>query len=209
MPSAHALVTFAAAALVLLLIPGPAVLFIVNRAVVGGRQVGVAAVAGLEVGDLIQATAAALGLSAIIATSAAVFAAVKWAGVVYLIVTGIRTMSSPASALGGGDVPATRHVFRQGVLVNVLNPKTSMFFLSIFPQFIDPHSGHAVAQSLVLGLLFVTMASVYNGACALLASRLGQRLVDSRRLPFVRRWVSGGVFVGLGLLAAAVGPGHR
>lgn len=204
MPAAHALLTFAAATMVLLLIPGPAVLFILNHSITGGRNAALAAVAGLEIGDALQAVAAAAGLSAIIATSATAFSAVKWVGVAYLVVTGLRTLSRPASRLtaGAGAGPRRAHLVRQGILVNALNPKTSMFFLSIFPQFIDPNAGHTMAQSLVLGAVFVVMATVTNGAYAIIASHLGSRLVSSRSLPFVRRWVSGGTFLGLGVLAA-------
>ncbi len=204
MPAAHALLTFAAATMVLLLIPGPAVLFILNHSITGGRNAALAAVAGLEIGDALQAVAAAAGLSAIIATSATAFSAVKWVGVAYLVVTGLRTLSRPASRLtaGAGAGPRRAHLVRQGILVNALNPKTSMFFLSIFPQFIDPHAGHTMVQSLVLGAVFVMMATITNGAYAIIASHLGSRLVSSRSLPFVRRWVSGGTFLGLGVLAA-------
>ena len=207
MPSSHAVVTFAVATFVLLLIPGPAVLYIIQRSVTGGRRIGLAAVAGLELGDVIQVIAAAAGLSAIIVASSTAFAVVKWAGVAYLIVVGLRTLTRPADALDAAATPSTRHVFRQGVVVNALNPKTAMFFLAIFPQFVEPRRGHVVAQSLVLGAVFVVMATVYNGSCALAAGTLGQRLVGSRSLPFVRRWVSGAMFVGLGLLAATAQPG--
>ena len=120
------------------------------------------------------------------------------------MITGLRTLSKPAGRLtaGAGAGPRRAHLVRQGILVNALNPKTSMFFLSIFPQFIDPNAGHTMAQSLVLGAVFVVMATVTNGAYAIIASHLGSRLVSSRSLPFVRRWVSGGTFLGLGVLAA-------
>ncbi len=205
MPPAHSLVAFVAATFVLLLVPGPAVLYIVNRSVTGGRAVGLAAVAGLEIGDAIQAIAAAAGLSAVVATSATAFSVVKWLGVAYLLLTGIRTLARPPEALrvDAGATPRA-HVLRQGILVNALNPKTSMFFLSIFPQFVDPRRGHAVTQSLILGAVFVILASITNATYAVIASHLGSRLVTSRSLPAVRRWVSGGMFVGLGLLAATV-----
>lgn len=203
MPAAHSLLAFSAATMVLLLIPGPAVLYILNHSVTGGRQTAMAAVTGLEIGDSLQVVAASAGLSAIVATSATAFSIVKWLGVIYLVVTGVLTLARPARRLAAaGGAPARSHVIRQGVLVNALNPKTSMFFLSIFPQFIDPKAGHTMLQSLVLGAVFVMLATIMNGTYALVASHLGSRLVSSRSLPFVRRWVSGGTFVGLGVLAA-------
>ncbi|MEZ5232655.1 MAG: LysE family translocator [Acidimicrobiales bacterium] len=209
MPSWSTLSAFAAATIVLLLIPGPAVLYTLNRSIADGRRVGLAAVAGLELGDLIQATAAALGLSAVLATSAAAFSVVKWAGAAYLIVTGLRTLRRAPSAIEADQPSMTaRRAFRQGVIVNALNPKTALFFLSIFPQFVDTSAAHAVAQSIVLGALFVVLATVFNSAYSLTASALRHLLLRGRALGFVRRYVSGSFFIGLGVLAAGAGRAH-
>lgn len=211
MPDASTFAAFAAATIALLLIPGPAIIYILNRSVSDGRQVGLAAVAGLEIGDLIQVIAAAAGLSAVIATSATAFNVVKWAGALYLIVTGIRTMWRPPAPIDP-DQPgvSTRKAFRQGIVVNALNPKTALFFLSIFPQFVHPERGNAGLQSLALGVVFVVLATIFNGTYALLASGLRDLLLRGRALDVVRRWVSGGLFIGLGVLAAtASSSGHR
>lgn len=206
MPTLHTLTTFAAAAVVLLLIPGPAVLYIVNRSVSDGRDVGLAAVAGLEVGDVIQVSAAALGLSAVVATSATAFNVIKWAGAVYLIAIGLRTLATRPEPLDPDQPGMSRQrAFRQGVIVNALNPKTALFFLAIFPQFVDPSRGNTITQSLVLGGLFVVLATVFNSSYSLLASSLRHVMLRGNTLPFVRRYVSGGLFVGLGVLAAFTG----
>ncbi len=206
MPDWSTLAAFCAATVALLLIPGPAMLYIINRSVADGREVGLAAVAGLEVGDALQAAAAAAGLSAVLATSATAFGVVKWAGAIYLIVTGLRTLAVAPTPIDP-DQPGVsmRRAFRQGILVNALNPKTALFFLSIFPQFVNVDDPHAGTQSLVLGAVFVVLATVFNGAYSLTASGLRHLLLRGRALPFVRRYVSGTLFVGLGVLAATAG----
>lgn len=200
------LLAFIGATVVLLLIPGPAIFFTLNHSIADGRRVGLAGVAGLEIGDTIQATFAALGLSAVLATSASLFNLVKWAGVAYLVYTGIRTLlAHPGEIHDDRTHVSPRQAFRQGILVNALNPKTALFFLSIFPQFVDPDAGHATLQSLVLGLVFVVLATVFNGSYAIMASGLRERLIRGRSLYVMRRYVSGFMFLGLGILSAAAG----
>ena len=206
MPELSTLLAFGAATIALLFIPGPAVIYILNRSISDGRNVGLAAVAGLEIGDAIQALFAALGLSAVLATSASLFNMVKWVGVAYLLYVGIRTLTTVPSELGqdNGHV-SLQHAFRQGIVVNALNPKTALFFLSIFPQFVNPNAQHATVQSLVLGAEFVVLATIFNGSLTLVASALRDLLLRGPALPFIRRYVSGFVFIALGLLAATVG----
>jgi threonine/homoserine/homoserine lactone efflux protein len=171
-----------------------------------GRQIGLAAVAGLEVGDAIQVSAASFGLSAVVATSATAFNVIKWAGAAYLIVTGIRTLMHPPAPIDPDQAGVSiRRAFRQGIIVNALNPKTALFFLSIFPQFLHDGRGSALSQSLVLGTVFVILATVFNGSYSLLASSLRHLLLRGRTLPFVQRYVSGGLFVALGVVAAMAG----
>jgi threonine/homoserine/homoserine lactone efflux protein len=203
MPGASTIAAFGAAALVLLLIPGPAVLYIVNRSVSDGQRAGLASVAGLSLGNLVHALAAAAGLSAVLATSATAFNAVKWLGAAYLITVGIRTLLRPSDPIDA-DQPAvsTRRAFTQGVVVNVLNPKVALFFLSFLPQFIHPSAGHAGLQALVLGLVFVAIGFCTDTTYSLVASRLRGVLLRGKALPFVRRWVAGTVFIGLGVVAA-------
>jgi threonine/homoserine/homoserine lactone efflux protein len=202
MPAIEAIVAFAVASLALLLIPGPAVVYILNRSVSDGREVGLAAVAGLELGNLVHVIAASAGLSAVLATSAAAFNVVKWLGAGYLVFVGVRTLLSKPTALDGdSSAVSRRRSFVQGIVVNVLNPKVALFFLSYLPQFIDPDNGAAWTQALVLGSIFVLIGCLTDGTYALTASALRSVLLSGRTLPFVQRYVAGTVFIALGLMA--------
>lgn len=203
MPAADSLLTFAVASVVLLMIPGPAVLYVVNRSVSDGRSVALASVGGLELGNLVHALAATAGLSAVIATSATAFSIVKWAGALYLIGVGALTLLRRPDAISteGGHL-SYRRAFTQGVIVNVLNPKVALFFLSYLPQFVDPGRGPAWTQVLVLGLTFVVLGICTDSLWAIATSTLRSVLLRGRSLPFVRRWVSSSVFVLLGVMAA-------
>ena len=203
MPTLSIIAAFAAASIVLLVIPGPAVLYIVNRSVSDGRTVGLAAVAGVQLGTFVHAAGAALGLSAVLATSAVAFTAVKWLGVAYLVYVGVRTLSrrpDPFDPTKPGM--STRRAFGQGFVVNLFNPKIALFFLSFLPQFIDPDRGSPVLQAIVLGLVFCALGVLSDGSYSLLASSLRGVLVRGRALPFVQRYVAGTVFIGLGVVAA-------
>jgi threonine/homoserine/homoserine lactone efflux protein len=209
MPSTAAILAFAGASIVLLLIPGPAVLYIVNRSVSDGREAGLAAVAGLTLGNLAHALAAAAGLSAVLATSAAAFSTVKWLGAGYLVYVGVRTLLRPAAVIDR-DQPGVsiRRSFSQGVVVNVLNPKVALFFVSFLPQFIHPENGRPGLQALILGLVFVGIGFCTDSTYSLIASNLRAVLLNGKTLPFVRRWVAGTVFIGLGLVAATASVSH-
>lgn len=212
MPSPSTIAAFAAASFILLIIPGPAVLYIVNRSVSDGRQAGLSAVAGLSLGNSVHAISAAVGLSAVLATSATAFNAVKWLGAGYLVYVGVRTLLQPATEIDP-DQPGVspKRAFTQGIVVNVLNPKVALFFLSFLPQFIKPELGRSGLQALVLGLVFVAIGACTDSIYSLLASGLREVLLRGRTLPFVRRWVAGTVFIGLGLVAAtasAAGAKH-
>lgn len=203
MPTLSSLLAFGVASLVLLLIPGPAVTYIVNRSVVDGRSIALASVAGLELGNFVHVIAATAGLSAVLATSATAFNVVKWLGAAYLIGVGVKTLLTRPDRLHG-DIARTsyRRAFTQGVVVNTLNPKVALFFLSFLPQFIDTGRGPAWAQSLVLGTLFTLLGIVTDGAWALLASAVRGALLRGRAMPIIRRYVSGSMFVALGVVAA-------
>lgn len=209
MPGGATLLLFGGAALALLLVPGPAVLYIVAQSVDRGRRAGFVSMLGIHCGTLVHVTAATIGLSSLLVSSAVAFDIVKYAGAAYLVVIGVRrllraeepqeTMLRPARSLW--------RLFRQGVVVNVLNPKTALFFLAFLPQFVDPGTGSAPLQIVVLGLVFVGLGLVTDGSYALLAGTLGDRLRGHRRYLAAQRYVSGSVFVGLGLTAAFTG--HR
>ena len=207
MPDLGSIVTFAIASVTLLLIPGPAVIYILNRSVADGREIGFAAVAGLELGNLVHAVAASAGLSAVLATSATAFNTVKWLGAGYLVFVGARTLLiRPAAVATDSSSVSRRRTFVQGIVVNTLNPKVALFFLSYLPQFIDPDKGAAWSQALVLGIIFVLIGCVTDGMYALTASALRARLLTGRTLPFVQRYVAGTVFIGLGVVAATTSP---
>jgi threonine/homoserine/homoserine lactone efflux protein len=204
MPDPSTLVLFAAAALALIVVPGPAVLYIVAQSIDRGRLAGFVSALGIAVGGLVHVTAAAIGLSSLLVSSATAFAAVKYAGAAYLIGLGLYTLfvrkAEPAAA-----VPRERRLrrrFWQGVVVNVLNPKTALFFFAFLPQFVDPDKGSAALQIGILGLFFVALAVLSDSVWALAAGSASDRLRDSRRFLAVQRYVSGSVFVGLGALTA-------
>ena len=204
MPSIDSIIAFAIASLALLIIPGPAVLYVINRSISDGRSTALAAVAGLEIGNFMHVVAATLGLSAVIAASATAFGVVKWIGAGYLIYTGIRTLSRKPATFNQEQKTLTRRKsFTQGIVVNTFNPKVALFFLSFLPQFIDTEKGTTALQSLVLGSIFVLLGMCSDGLYAVLASALRGPLLRGKSLPFVQRYVAGSVFVLLGVIAAS------
>jgi threonine/homoserine/homoserine lactone efflux protein len=198
---------FLFSALVLLLTPGPAVLYIVARSVDQGRKAGLASVLGVELGNSAHVLAATLGLSALLLTSSLAFSAVKYAGAVYLVYLGIRALRRPAAldlAPAGGPQNLGRAFF-QGILVAALNPKTALFFLAFLPQFVDLSKGGASQQFLTLGLLFVAMAVVTDSLYALLSGAAGSWLRRSAWFARFQRYMSGSIYIGLGITAAVTG----
>jgi threonine/homoserine/homoserine lactone efflux protein len=209
-PDPARLALFIGAALLLLVVPGPAVLYVVTQSVSQGRRAGFASVAGITTGTLVHIVAATIGLSALLGSSALAFDVVKYLGAAYLIVIGVRRLAGLDREEGGAQAPRSHgRLFRQGIVVNVLNPKTALFFLAFLPQFVDPSRGAAWAQILVLGLLFACLGFLSDGTWALVAGTLGERLRRSTRFPRVQRYVSGSVFVGLGAVAALSAPVKR
>jgi threonine/homoserine/homoserine lactone efflux protein len=204
MPALSALELFAVAAFALIVVPGPAVLYIVAQSIDGGRTAGLLSALGVAVGGLVHATAAAIGLSALLLSSATAFTVVKLAGAAYLIGLGLYTLLVRKEDAGEAvrSERRLRRSFVQGVVVNVLNPKTALFFIAFLPQFVDRDAGSAAAQLLVLGLVFVGLAVVSDSVWALAAGTAASRLRASPRFLAARRYVSGSVFVGLGAVTA-------
>ena len=203
MPDLNSLISFAVASVALLVIPGPAVIYIVNRSVADGRQIGLAAVVGLELGTFMHVLAATVGLSAILATSENAFNVVKYLGASYLVLIGLRTLTRKPEAISTSVSSMTQsQAFRQGFIINTLNPKIALFFLSFLPQFIDPNISSNARQSLILGSVFVLCGFVIDGVYALTASSLREVLVKGKALPFIQQYVAGVVFVLLGAAAA-------
>lgn len=209
-PDLASFALFLAAAVVLLVTPGPAVLYIVGRSIEQGRSAGIVSTLGVAAGSLVHVIAAALGISALLLSSALAFGVVKYVGAAYLVYLGLRRLLGrdaatrpvmPRAGLGS--------IFYQGALVNLLNPKTALFFFAFLPQFVDPVRGSVAEQIFALGAIFVAMGIVSDGAYALLAGGVGEWL---RRRPAVlglQRYLVGGLFVGLGLSAAFAGSGKK
>jgi threonine/homoserine/homoserine lactone efflux protein len=207
-PDPSRLALFVGAALLLLVVPGPSVLYIVTQSVSHGRRAGIVSVAGITTGTLVHIAAATVGLSALLASSALAFDVVKYLGAAYLIAVGIRRLAGweREPRPGTRETRDLGRLYRQGIVVNTLNPKTALFFLAFLPQFVDPRGGTPWLQILALGLLFAALGFCSDGAWALVAGTLGERLRRSRRFPSVQRYVSGAVFVGLGAVAALTAP---
>ena len=206
MPELHAIALFVAAALALLVIPGPSVLYIVTRSIEQGRTAGFVSVLGVHTGTMVHVAAAAFGLSAILVRSAALYTAVKWAGAAYLIYLGVRRLATRAERAADIEIERapTRKLFVDGVIVNTLNPKTALFFFAFLPQFVDRH-GNVTAQVLFFGALFIVLGIMSDGSYALIASHLGSWLRSSRAFAYVERYVAGGIFMALGVTAALAG----
>jgi threonine/homoserine/homoserine lactone efflux protein len=210
MPDASTLALFTVAAVTLLVIPGPAVLYIVTRSVDQGRAAGLASVAGIHVGTLVHVAAAALGLSALLVSSAAAYNTVRWVGAAYLVWLGVQRLLARDEPAGPAGDPrrqgrGLRRIFAQGIVVNVLNPKTALFFFAFLPQFVDVAKGSVPLQVLIFGVAFVLLGVLSDGAYALLASTGAGWL---RRRPGVARTsrlVSGGVLISLGVTTALAG----
>lgn len=207
-PSGANLGLFVTAALVLLLVPGPAVLYIFARSVEQGRKAGLVSVLGIHAATLVHIAAAALGLSALLASSALAFSVVKYAGAAYLIWLGLKKLFGPADIPVAGGVPSVHsraRLFRDGFIVNLLNPKTALFFLAFLPQFVDVERGYIGLQIAFLGMLFTLIGFVTDSFYALAAGTAGNWLKQTPAYFKAERWVSGAVFIGLGLTAALSG----
>ena len=199
-PDSTSLWLFAVAALALLAIPGPAVLYIVVQSAEQGRRVGLASVLGVHLGTLVHVAAAAAGLSALIVTSAVAFSVVKYAGAAYLVYLGVRKLLERDAPVVHAERRETlRRAFVRGAVVNVLNPKTALFFLAFLPQFVDADRGGVWSQAVVLGLAFVVLGMITDSLSALAAGTVGSLLRRRRR---AMRYGSGLVYIGLGATAA-------
>lgn len=208
-PSAAGIGLFVSAALVLLVVPGPAVLYIFARSVEQGRAAGFVSILGIHTATLVHVLAATLGLSAILASSALAFSVVKYAGAAYLIWLGLVKLFGRADPIdpAAGSQARRRHtrLFRDGFVVNLLNPKTALFFLAFLPQFVEVERGHVGMQIAFLGLLFTLLGIVTDGCYALAAGAAGNWLKRSPAYLKAERYVSGVLFIGLGLTAALAG----
>jgi len=204
--SHSSLLLFVTGAAVLLVIPGPAVTYVVSRSIGHGRAAGLVSVLGIVAGTLCHVVAAALGISALLASSALAFQFVKYLGAGYLIYLGIKTLrTTDQQSLEAPAADGLARMFGQGFLVNLLNPKTALFFLAFLPQFVDPARGHITLQILQLGMLFALMGWCSDSIYALIAGTVAERIRGSLRLRRIQRQVSGGGLIALGVAAAFSG----
>jgi threonine/homoserine/homoserine lactone efflux protein len=206
LPDSSHLALFVSTTVLLLIIPGPAVLYIVAQSVEHGRRAGLAAVGGIHMGSAVHVAAATVGLSALLVSSAVAFSAVKLVGAAYLIFLGVQRLIGRGEE-GGSPNAAEPHlgrIFRQGIVVNVLNPKTALFFFAFLPQFVDPaHS--AAPQIALLGLLWILVGLCTDGLYALLSGSVGAAVRRRPGFARVQRAVTGIVLIGLGVAAALTG----
>jgi threonine/homoserine/homoserine lactone efflux protein len=212
LPGWSDLLLFISAALVLLFIPGPAVLYIVARSVEQGRRAGLASASGIATGTLAHVLAATLGLSALLLSSAIAYSVVKYAGAVYLLYLGIKKFRErPAVRDEVKQVPALplRRIYAQGILVQVLNPKTAIFFFAFLPQFVNPARGHVSLQFFVLGMIFILLGLSSDSVWALTAGSAAGWLRQNQA--FIRNecYISGTVYLGLGMATAVGGSRHK
>jgi threonine/homoserine/homoserine lactone efflux protein len=204
-PELTSWLVFVIASLALLVTPGPAVLYVVTRSLAEGPRVGLVSVAGIFAGTLVHVGAATLGVSALLASSELAFSLVKYGGAAYLVWLGLRRMAAGSSgpAREVAMPSGTWQTFRQGMVVNLLNPKTALFFLAFLPQFVNPR--HAIApQMLALGLVFAALGLTSDAAFALLAGSVRRSLVRGRAKGalVLQRYLTGAVFILLGVTAA-------
>jgi threonine/homoserine/homoserine lactone efflux protein len=214
LPTHSQLLFFVTTAAILLAIPGPAVLYIVGRSIGQGRNAGLVSALGIGVGTLIHTAAAAVGLSALLVSSATAFSVVKYLGAAYLIYLGVQRLRKKESlAAGASDTDAPRvtlaRVFTQGIVVNVLNPKTALFFFAFLPQFIDPARGHVAAQILTLGIFFAVMGTTSDSLWALFSGSVAGWLRGNQRWMRNERYVSGGILISLGVATALAGSSTK
>lgn len=209
MPDASTILAFITAALILLIIPGPAVLYIITRSTEQGTKAGLISVCGIQAGTLVHAIAASLGVSAILMASAMAFALLKYAGAAYLIYLGCKKIFGPKTAATENRKPIPQSmpaIFWQGMVVNVLNPKCALFFFAFLPQFIKPAQGNVTGQVLFFGLLFTMLAFMTDGFYALAAGRLGKYLRSNTYYLKLEAYISGMIYIFLGVLTFMMQP---
>jgi threonine/homoserine/homoserine lactone efflux protein len=211
MPSWSTLILFAMAASVLVFTPGPNTLYIIARSVNQGRKAGIVSSLGVEVGTLIHVTAAAFGISALLLSSAMAFNIVKYAGAAYLIYLGLKTLLTREKIVEAGIIEEVSliRMFSQAVVVNILNPKSAMFFFAFLPQFVDTKRGAAATQILCLGLVVVVVGFTSGSLYSLLAGSIGNWLRGNLRFLRAQRYFAGSVYIGLGAATALTGANKK
>jgi len=210
-PDFASLTLFFVAAAALLITPGPAVLYIVARSVDQGWRAGVVSSLGVSIGSLVQVLAASFGLSAIVLSSVAVFSAIKYLGAAYLVWLGLQKLRARDDSGEGPRVQhdSMRRIFTQGIVVNLLNPKSALFLVAFLPQFVDVAKGHVAAQIFALGVIFILMGIVSDSVYAVAAGSIAGRLRRNHGLVRRQRYFTGGLYILLGVAAALGGSAKQ
>ena len=198
---------FVIASLILLITPGPAVLYIVARSIEQGTRAGIVSALGMQLGGLVHVMGAAVGVSALLMSSAIAFAVLKYIGAGYLIFIGVKTLISARNVqtLTRVEDAALQRVFREAVVVQIFNPKAAMFFFAFLPQFVSPSKGPVYVQLVALGVAYMAMAFATDCAYAAVAGRMSGWLRTSRKALRIQRQAAGATYIGLGLLTATSG----
>jgi threonine/homoserine/homoserine lactone efflux protein len=210
LPSWPVLCAYMLASVALAITPGPGVFYIVTRSLAHGGRSGIASVAGVALGNLGNAIAASVGLAALFGVSALAFKVVKYAGALYLVFLGLRTLRAPRVPVNSQPVaarPADTRIFHDGFIVALLNPKTAVFFAAFLPQFMNVKAP-SLYQSIVLGAVFVAIAAVTDSAYALTAQALGRRMMRVNAVRSFGRYLSASALIGLGAFTACAGSRH-
>ncbi|GCE45950.1 threonine/homoserine/homoserine lactone efflux protein [Thermosporothrix hazakensis] len=206
MPDITTLLLFLTSAMTLLLIPGPAMLYIVTRSAAQGRQIGQISALGIALGDIVQVLAATFGLSALLVSSSLAFSLVKYLGAAYLLFLGLSTLIKRGKVEQQSIQPVKRsRAFLQGLVVEILNPKSALFFLAFLPQFVNPARGSIILQMLFFGSLFVALSFSCDNIYASLAGLLSGKLKESKGFLSSQRYVVGAIYILLGLITAFTG----
>jgi threonine/homoserine/homoserine lactone efflux protein len=205
MPSFETLMIFTTAAIAITLVPGPSMLYVASRSIVHGRTAGIWSALGLATGLFIHTVSASLGLSAILVYFPPVFFIIKYLGAAYLIYLGIQMLrTNKRSPLSREKIPELNHVrvYGQGVITEILNPKTALFFLSFLPQFIDPVQGSSTTQMMILGGILVFTALVADLFIAISGGALSRSVLAQPLVQKIQNWLAGTVLIALGLRLA-------
>ncbi|KJS87690.1 MAG: RhtB family transporter [Peptococcaceae bacterium BICA1-8] len=212
MPDITTLILFAGASLILLITPGPSIIYIMTQSIEQGRSAGIIAVLGIELGSFIHVIAATFGISALLMASATAFNIIKFIGAGYLIYLGICKLIKQ-EMLEGNDNEIKNNklsvVFYKAILVNLLNPKTALFFLAFLPQFIDVSKGSTSAQIMFLGLVFIMLAILTDTSFALLAGSIGKWLKRKTSYLKAQRYITGSIYIALGVATAFTGSDNK
>ncbi len=198
---------FSITSILLALTPGPDMLYIATRSIAQGRSAGIVSVLGVHTGVFIHTIAAVLGISALIEASAVAFNFVRFAGAAYLIYLGIHAFLSKAETLEVKTVEhkKLRNIFYQGLITNLLNPKVILFFLAFFPQFVDPSKGNVPFQLVLLGVILVVVSLPIDIGISLLSGIFGKWLKARKGTQQAGKWITGSVFISLGISTAVFG----